>query len=65
MTVCGIKRADGVCVMGKCKYLNLCKDCVRQNLCGDEEPKYYCTGYMQTLPTKWTNRVQDNEEKKE
>ena len=24
MTVCGIKRADGVCVMGKCPYIKLC-----------------------------------------
>ena len=24
MTVCGIKQADGVCVMGKCPYVKLC-----------------------------------------
>ena len=24
MTVCGIKQADGVCVMGKCPYVKMC-----------------------------------------
>ena len=24
MTVCGIKQADGVCVMGKCPYIKTC-----------------------------------------
>ena len=24
MTVCGIKHADGVCVMGKCPYVKMC-----------------------------------------
>ena len=24
MTVCGIKHADGVCVMGKCPYIKMC-----------------------------------------
>lgn len=24
MTVCGIKHADGVCVMGKCPYVQMC-----------------------------------------
>lgn len=24
MTVCGIKQADGVCVMGKCPYIKMC-----------------------------------------
>lgn len=24
MTVCGIKHADGVCVMGKCPYFKMC-----------------------------------------
>lgn len=24
MTVCGIKQADGVCVMGECPYIKMC-----------------------------------------
>ena len=33
MTVCGIKHADGVCVMGKCPYVKKCCPAVWDKSC--------------------------------
>ena len=48
MTVCGIKQADGVCVMGKCSYFKKCCPAVWDKSC---EPltneEWFCS-----LPTE-------------
>lgn len=31
----------------------LCKSCARQNICGSDISKHYCTGYAPYVETRW------------
>ena len=61
MTVCGISKADGVCVMGKCQHLNLCIEDIQGLLA--YKSAYIRQKNAKELKRKWEDFLKRQEEK--